>query len=150
MNWENISFWLTFIGLPTLFGTLLVDLYLRIKNSTKKSKEKKKQEDVNSIKEIVKDVVEPLVEPIKNTVNNIDKKTSVLEEANQAVLRNDLWAVYRHCEKKGYKSDRDMENFSHMYAAYKALNGNSFIDDLKREFNDLENEKEYNRKKAGR
>lgn len=148
MDWDTFRNILSFIGFPTLMGLIIGDIYLKLKTTSKKASEKRKQDESAYMKQAVKEVVEPMIQPIKDAVNKIDLEIVALEEADQAVLRNDLWAVYRHCEKRGYKTDRDMENFSHMYAAYKKLNGNSFIDDLKVEFDDLMTELEYNRRRG--
>lgn len=57
-----------------------------------------------------------------------------IADAVKCILRNMMLEIYnRHKDTKTI--DRlDFENFELLYRAYKALKGNSFVDDLYREF----------------
>ena len=65
--------------------------------------------------------------------------TKSIEEGQRCMLRAEMLAIYYegkdHSDKiRQYK----FENFVLMYAAYKALGGNSFIDKIKREVEKME------------
>lgn len=56
-----------------------------------------------------------------------------VREANKCQLRSDmLRTYYRHREEDKIRQ-YEKENFLYSYAAYKALGGNSFIDDIEKE-----------------
>ncbi len=139
MQWYEI---LTLIGFPALGALILGDIYARIKLGGKKFKQKKNKEQ----KELIAEVVKAEVTPIKESLQVIGNKINTLEEGECSSLRNDLLNSYRHCEKEGYRTTEDTQNWSHMYEAYKKLNGNSFIDTLKTDFDCIDTYDEYKKK----
>lgn len=48
-------------------------------------------------------------------------------------LRSDMLLIYYHNREKKAIREYEYKNFSECYAAYKALNGNSFIDKIHKE-----------------
>ena len=86
------------------------------------------------------------MEPVKESLKIIGNKISFLEEGECSSLRNDLLNSYRHCERCGYRTTEDTQNWAHMYEAYKNLNGNSFIDTLKTDFDCIDTYDEYKKK----
>ena len=91
----------------------------------------------------MKNIIKEELSPLNSSVGQLKDSIKTLEESNRATLRNDLLVSYRHCSEKGYKTLEDMQNWAHMYEAYKQLNGNSFIDSLKVDFENLPNEEEF-------
>lgn len=53
-------------------------------------------------------------------------------------LRSEMLRIYYHCHEKGVIRQYEYENFVMLYEAYKALNGNSFVDKIYKEIQDLE------------
>ena len=53
-------------------------------------------------------------------------------------LRSDMLHIYYHNQKTGKIRQYEYENFVFLYEAYKALNGNSFIDKIYKEVQDWE------------
>ena len=53
-------------------------------------------------------------------------------------LRSEMLRIYYHCHEKGVIRQFEYENFVMLYEAYKALKGNSFVDKIYREIQDLE------------
>lgn len=53
-------------------------------------------------------------------------------------LRSEMLRIYYHCHEKGVIRQYEYENFVMLYEAYKALNGNSFVDKIYKEVQDLE------------
>lgn len=51
-------------------------------------------------------------------------------EALRCLLRKDMLSTYYKCKDAGRIRQYDKENFTLSYRAYKALKGNSFIDDI--------------------
>ena len=53
-------------------------------------------------------------------------------------LRSEMLRIYYHCHEKGVIRQYEYENFVMLYEAYKALNGNTFVDKIYKEIQDLE------------
>ena len=65
-----------------------------------------------------------LIKPIRNKLLGLDKLTDALK----CQLRHDmLHTYYKHKDEKEIRQ-YEMENFIYSYKAYKALKGNSFIE----------------------
>lgn len=65
--------------------------------------------------------------------------TRKIEEGQKCVLRAEMLVIYYRGKDNGGKIRQyDFENFVLMYAAYKALAGNSFIDKIKDEVQAME------------
>lgn len=63
-------------------------------------------------------------------IQKIDKKQELVVEGQRCQLRTDmLHTYYKHHEDKTIRQ-YEFENFLMLYKAYKALNGNSFIDKI--------------------
>lgn len=70
-----------------------------------------------------------IVKPAREWLFGLDK----LREGQKCLLRSQMLLIYyRHREEKQIRQ-YEYENFMLMYAAYKALIGNSFIDKVKDE-----------------
>ena len=68
-----------------------------------------------------------LVKPIRKKLFG----TKNIEEGQRCMLRAEMLSIYYKSKDAGNKARQyDAENFALMYAAYKALGGNSFIDDI--------------------
>jgi len=91
--------------------------------------EKIRQERIDDIKSILK--------PISDKIDKIDKKLDATAEGTLASLRNDILTLYYKCCEKGYRNDYDYQNIHEMYDAYKELDGNSFICDIMKRFDEL-------------
>lgn len=65
--------------------------------------------------------------------------TKKIEEGQKCVLRAEMLSIYYRGKDEGNKVRQyDFENFVLMYAAYKTLGGNSFIDKIKNEVQSME------------
>lgn len=53
-------------------------------------------------------------------------------------LRSEMLRIYYHCHEKGVIRQYEYENFVMLYEAYKTLKGNSFVDKIYKEIQDLE------------
>ena len=140
MEWYE---WLTFIGIPALFGVIVVDIYNRLKSQTKAFKQKKRDEEINLMQEVASKVISPLLLPMETKLDSLERRLTVMETGTQASLRSDLLRSYKYCQSQGYRSLDDTHSWTQMYEAYKNLNGNSFIDRLKLDFEKLPTEEEY-------
>ena len=58
-------------------------------------------------------------------------------EGTKCSLRNDILTLYYKCCEKGYRNDYDYQNIHEMYDAYQELDGNSFIKDIMKRFDEL-------------
>lgn len=91
------------------------------------------------------------MQEIKNDLEEIKANEEQLKKANRASLRNQLLEAWHKCEKQGYTTEHERENFLRMYQAYTAIGGNSFIQcDIKPKFDALLTEEQYkaNKKKS--
>lgn len=82
-------------------------------------------------------IVTGIITYIKNKLSRDKKKDRAIENAVQALLRNELIRRYREYEEKGEISILDKENITHMYEEYKNLGGNGTVEKLYSELLDL-------------
>lgn len=65
--------------------------------------------------------------------------TKKIEDGQRCMLRAEMLRIYYKGKDDGDKVRQyEFENFVLMYGAYKALGGNSFIDKINREIQDME------------
>lgn len=93
----------------------------------------------------IREIVDESVQPIQEGVDEVNQKITQVSEGTLSTLRNDITVCYYRCQKKHYRNDYDYENLHHMYDAYKALNGNSYIQDVVTRFDALPTKEEYKR-----
>ena len=60
-----------------------------------------------------------------------------ISNGTKCQLRSEMLRIYYHNIKTGEIRQYEYENFVMLYEAYKALNGNSFIDKIMEEIHDL-------------
>ena len=82
-------------------------------------------------------IVTKIISSIKDRFSKDEKKDRAIENAVQALLRNELIRRYREYEEKGEISILDKENITHMYEEYKNLGGNGTVEKLYSELLDL-------------
>ena len=76
-----------------------------------------------------------LVKPIRKKLFGMKN----IEEGQRCVLRAEMLSIYYESKDAGGKVRQyDAENFALMYAAYKAMGGNSFIDDINEKVKKME------------
>ena len=71
-------------------------------------------------------------------VKQTSEEAKALEGGVKALLRDRMLMSFHYCQRQGKRSELDTSNFLSMYKEYKALKGNSFIDDVKENFMDIE------------
>lgn len=71
-----------------------------------------------------------VIVPVIVSINKISNGT-------KCQLRSEMLRIYYHNIKTGEIRQYEYENFVMLYEAYKALNGNSFIDKIYEEIHDL-------------
>ena len=67
-----------------------------------------------------------LVKPLRERIFNIGKT----KEGERCLLRSEMLRIYYHNLHKQEIRQYEFENFIKCYDAYKALGGNSFIDEI--------------------
>ena len=82
-------------------------------------------------------VVTGIISYTKNKISRDKDKNKAIENAVQALLRNELIRRYREYEIKGELSILDKENIEAMYKQYKNLGGNGTVEKLYDELLDL-------------
>lgn len=76
-----------------------------------------------------------LVKPVRNKLFGLDD----IREGQKCLLRSTMLSLYYEAKDDGGKIRQyKFENFTLMYAAYKALGGNSFMGKVNREIQEME------------
>jgi hypothetical protein len=75
-----------------------------------------------------------LIGVIVPVIMNIKK----IADGQKSLLRSEMLQIYYRNRKTGIIHQYEYENFVSLYEAYKALNGNSFIDKIYSEVKDWE------------
>lgn len=65
------------------------------------------------------------------------KSHDKLEISQQRQIKKDLLDMYRQAQKCDYVLIYELEIFNNLYDSYKALGGNSFIDEIHDKYNDF-------------
>ena len=129
--------WLSIVlalGGSTLCGLIVTTIWNKI------TKHNRKIQDLQDAKK-----TNELIATIKENNKPIEEKIDLIALGTQATLRNDLLNCYYACDKKGYKTNEDIQNFADMYEAYHNLHGNSFIEQTAKIFAKLPTEEEFKR-----
>ena len=63
---------------------------------------------------------------------------SRIVEGQKCQLRTAMLSTYYHCKEQEKIRQYERENFDKLYAAYKKLGGNSFVDDIYKEIRSYE------------
>lgn len=133
--------WLSIVlslGGSTLCGLIVTAIWNILNKKATKVKELQEKEKTDE-----------LINTIKSNTKPLEEKIDLIAMGTQATLRNDLLNCYYACEKKGYKTNEDIQNFADMYEAYHDLHGNSFIEQTAKIFAHLPTEEEYKREHKG-
>ena len=126
------------LGGSTLCGLIVTTIWNKIAKHNRKIQELQEEKKTNK-----------LITTIKENNKPIEEKIDLIALGTQATLRNDLLNCYYACDKKGYKTNEDIQNFADMYEAYHNLHGNSFIEQTAKIFAKLPTEEEFKRMHKG-
>ena len=129
--------WLSIVlalGGSTLCGLIVTTIWNKIAKHNRKIQDLQDQKKTNE-----------LITTIKENNKPIEEKIDLIALGTQATLRNDLLNCYYACDKKGYKTNEDIQTFADMYEAYHNLHGNSFIEQTAKIFAKLPTEEEFKR-----
>lgn len=130
-NWLSI---VLALGGSTLCGLIVTTIWNKITKHNRKIQELQDEKKTNE-----------LITTIRENNKPIEEKIDLIALGTQATLRNDLLNCYYACDKKGYKTHEDIQNFADMYEAYHNLHGNSFIEQTAKIFAKLPTEEEFKR-----
>lgn len=64
----------------------------------------------------------------------VDRKNEVIRKGVQALLRNDLYALFDRCTEKGFATREEKRNFENIYEQYHALGQNGVMDNYRVQF----------------
>lgn len=65
-----------------------------------------------------------------------ERKTE--KEALKCLLRSEITQLYYNILERGFIHSHEKENVNYLYSAYKGLKGNSYIDSIVKELNELQ------------
>ena len=128
-----VSFIITLTAFPTLVGIFWKEIFQNRKEKSAEAKKKRREELQASVREVIQEELKPVDESIKR----LDKKVELVADGTVSSLRNDIKDCFYKCSEKGFRSDYDYKNIHSLYASYKNLGGNSFIDDIIHRFDAL-------------
>lgn len=134
-NWLSI---VLALGGSTLCGLIVTTIWNKIAKHNRKIQDLQDKKKTNE-----------LIATIRENNKPIEEKIDLIALGTQATLRNDLLNCYYACDKKGYKTNEDIQNFADMYEAYHNLHGNSFIEQTAKIFAKLPTEEEFKRMHEG-
>lgn len=137
-------------ALTTVITTIIGVIIKRKLEKSFKEKDEKAQQREQELKRLqeleTKEQDEKLLEKIKGIVqaeiNPLLDKVTKIESGTLDTLRDRILSVYYKCVEKGYRTQYDFENVHHMYKDYLKLNGNSYVEDVMRKFDQLPSEEE--------
>jgi hypothetical protein len=66
-------------------------------------------------------------------IQTVDKRQELVAEGQKCQLRSDMLRTYYKHKDDGKIRQYELENFMLLYEAYKAMNGNSFIEKIYKE-----------------
>jgi len=118
----------------------------RDKENDEKKKKLKELEYMKAEQEYAQ-LVKTICDKIDEKVIPMSKKLDAIGGGTLSSLRNDILTCYYRCVEKGYRNDWDYTNIHDLYESYSALDGNSFIADVMRRFDELLTKEEYEKKR---
>lgn len=87
--------------------------------------------------EKIAEIIDEKLAPVKDDIHRFSEQLTAQQQAIQAGLRNDLIAVYHECKQNKFRSETDTKNYCDMLEAYHKLGGNSYIEDVTKEFEEI-------------
>lgn len=140
MTWfQIVSLALSTLSLSTLFGLVWKTLYDKKMAESDHVKKLKEEEHLIEMRKMIADEVAPIGE----TIAQIKDKLDQVGDGTLSSLRNDILKCYYDCLAKGYRNDFDYENLHDLYTSYDGLNGNSFVADIVKRFDELPTKEQY-------
>ena len=111
-------------------------------------KRRRDSETRSMLRQDVQQIVDAAIQPVTEKIDILVDKMSKTEEGTLSSLRNDILTCYYRCVEKGYRGDWDYENIHHLFSVYSALNGNSFVGDVMKRFDELPTKEDYLRQET--
>ena len=146
MTWYQIvSLIISVLSLSTLSGLLWKTFYDKKMAESDHMKKLKKEERLEELRKMIADQVLPIVE----TIGQVKEKLDQVGDGTLSSLRNDILKCYYDCLAKGYRNDFDYENLHDLYTSYDGLNGNSFVADIVKRFDELPTKEQYRKEHEG-
>lgn len=138
---------LSLLGLGTVFQMFWKDRHDRRAALSEENQRIAKEERQKELREVISSEMGPL----KADMADMKERITLISNGTQATLRNAIKNCYYDCVAKKHRNDYDSQDFIDMYTEYKKLGGNSFIDDIKERFDELDTKERFeekNRKKT--
>lgn len=79
-----------------------------------------------------------IIKPVRKKILSDNERDSLYAAGMQCILRSEILSIYYHNSEKKTIRQYERENLESLYAAYRALGGNSFIKDLYNEMREWE------------
>lgn len=117
----------------------------KIQNSEQRKAELKRERQ-----EEIKAAIKEELAPIKKKQEEMDDSLELLKDGNKCSLRDRLLYSYKMCSEQGYRTTEETQNWEKMYDVYDKLKGNSFVHDLKNQFESIDTYEEYKAKENKR
>jgi hypothetical protein len=133
---------LSLLGLGTASQLFWKDRHDKKQEQSEENKERLKK----GRQEELREVISSEIEPIRTDISKMKEQIILISNGTQATLRNDIKNCYYDCVAKKHRNDYDSQDFIDMYIEYKKLGGNSFIDDIKKRFDELDTKEKFDTK----
>ena len=133
-----------------------LDKYFKKKDKEQQDKEEKlkKAEELLEAEKNLKleammnKVVEAHTDPIDQKLDLMEDKLTKVANGTVDTLRDRILSCYYKCLEKGYYTQYDYENIHHMNTDYINLDGNTFVAECIRKFDELPSEAEWKLKQS--
>lgn len=121
---------LSFLGLSAFLSEVWK---IKIEEKKKNSDEHKKQE-LKKTEESIRSIVREELSEIHEKIKSIESSITLNKKADQALLRNRLYILYRQCCEKKFRTNEETVNWINMYNIYHGLDVNGVMDNVKDSF----------------
>ena len=132
---------LSFLGLSAFLSEIWK---LKIEEKKKNSDEHKKQE-LKKTEESIRSIVREELSEIHEKIKSIENSITLNKKADQALLRNRLYILYRQCYEKDFRTNEETVNWINMYNIYHGLGANGVMDSVKDSFLQLPDDIEFDK-----
>ena len=113
----------------------------QIKRQAQELEELRAKQEQEALEKFIKEAIRSETEPL-------GKKLDAVANGTLSGLRNSILTCYYKCLEKGYRNDWDYQNVHHLNDSYLDLNGNSYVADVMRRFDELPTKEDWLKAKA--
>lgn len=89
------------------------------------------------INTVLSTITGTLIGYLINKIKNLSKEDSDIKDSVRSILRSEITNYYYRAMERGYILRWEKENVSYLYGSYKNLNGNSYVNIIMADIEEL-------------